>query len=73
MREAQEEDKSMKDEYKKRGRDQRTEADLEEQARKYATVEVEENKGSIKSMLWVCSYSHNQDFHDDISGKKLKT
>ena len=51
MSEAQEEDNNMKDERKKRGRDQTNIEYLEEQASKYATLDVDENKDSINNVL----------------------
>ena len=65
-------------EMKERGKRQReelTEEDPEEQARKYATVEIEgkDQEGSIRQIYWACSFAHNQDFYDDVTGKKIKT
>ena len=61
----------------KRQRDERIEEDAEEQARKYATVEVEskDQEGSIGQVQWICSLAHNQDkrYHDDVTGKLIKT
>jgi hypothetical protein len=57
----------------KRQREERTEDDPEEQAAKYATVEIQEEEGTIRNISWVCSFSHNQEFYDDVIGKKLKT
>ena len=60
----------------KRQRDERTEDDSEEQASKYATVEVEskDQEGSIGQVQWVCSLAHNQDkrYYDDVTGKEIK-
>ena len=63
------EDQSMKDERRKRERDQREEEDSEDQAKKYATIVVEEE--SINSILWTCSLSNNQEYYDDVTGKLL--
>ena len=49
----------------KRQRDERTEDDPEEQATKYATVEIQEEEGTIRNIYWTCSFAHNQDFYDD--------
>ena len=68
MKEA-EEDKEMQSKERKRERDQREEGDLEDQASKYATVEV--NQESINNIYWLCTMSNNQEFVDDISGKTL--
>ena len=38
---------------------------------KYATVEIEDKEGSIRNVMWVCSLATNQEFHDDITGKKI--
>ncbi len=59
----------------KRQREERTEDDPEEQASKYATVEIQEKEGTIRNVNWVCSFAHHksQDFYDDVTGKKLKT
>ena len=67
-------DAAMK-ERGKRQRDTLTEEDSEEQAKKYVTVEMEDNdkEGSIRQIYWACSFAHNQDFYDDITGKKIKT
>ena len=60
----------------KRQREERTEQDPEEQARKYATVEVEakDQEGSIGQVQWVCSLAHNQNqrYYDDVTGKEIK-
>ncbi len=57
----------------KRQRDERTEDDPEEQATKYATVEIQEEEGTIRNICWTCSLAHNQDLYDDVAGKKLNT
>ena len=61
----------------KRQRDELTEEDSEEQAKKYATVEVEakDQEGSIRQIYWACSFAHKQDknYYDDVTGKQIKT
>ncbi len=57
----------------KRQRDERTEDDPEEQATKYATVEIQEEEGTIRNICWTCSLAHNQDLYDDVTMKKLNT
>ena len=64
-------DRTMKAKEDKRSRDLRTKEDHEEQASKYATVEIEDKEGSIRNIMWVCSFATNQDFFDDVTGKKL--
>ena len=57
----------------KRQRYQLTEDDSEEQAKKYATAETEDQEGTIRHIYWTCSLANNQDFYDDITANKINT
>ena len=60
----------------KRQREELTDEDPEEQARKYATVEVEakDKEGSIRQIYWGCSLAQNQSqkIYDEVTGKEIK-